>query len=93
MSRRGFRTRKLKIREKFIAKPRRLIDLTFVETKTDIVVTLRQNIRLSSATVGWLNIYLAIIGGEILANTQKRPRAFLGCISAPERDFKDRISG
>ena len=38
LSRRGFRTRKLKIREKFIAKPRRVIDLTFVETKNDIVV-------------------------------------------------------
>ena len=39
--RRGFRTKKLKIREKFIVKPRRLIDHTFVETKNDIVVTLK----------------------------------------------------
>ena len=38
LSRRGFRTKKLKIIEKHIAKPRRVLDLTFVETKTDIVV-------------------------------------------------------
>ena len=45
----------------------------------------QKDFRLSSAAFGRLNIYLAFIGGEILAEAQKRRRTFLSCISAPER--------
>ena len=105
LTRRGFRTQKLKIREKLIAKPslnligfgavkdRSIVDLLFAARLQSFVRSSQKDFRLSSAALGRLNIYLAFTGGEILANTQKRRRTFLGCISAPERDFKDRISG
>ena len=53
----------------------------------------RQDIRLSSANLGRLNIYLAFIGGEILAEAQKRRRTFLSCISAPERGAQASVYG
>ena len=75
---RGFRTRKLKIREKFIAKPslnligfgavkdRSIVDLLFAARLQSFVRSSQKDIRLSSAALGRLNIYLAFIDGEIL---------------------------